>query len=113
MKPLADTPDPPYWAVIFSSVHTGADAGHYAQTADDMMALAAGQPGYLGVETVHDPETGAGITVSYWASEDAIAGWRTHADHVTAKRLGRERWYRAYRLRVARVERARTFEPGD
>jgi len=113
MSDLADTPKPPYWAVIFASVRTEADAGHYAQTADEMMALAAWQPGYLGVESVHDSETGAGITVSYWESEEAIARWRAHADHATARRLGRERWYRAYRLRVARVERAATFERSD
>jgi len=110
---LADTPEPPYWAVIFASVRTEGDADRYAQTADEMMALAAEQPGYLGVESVHDAETGAGITVSYWESEQAIAGWRAHADHKTAQRLGRERWYRAYRLRVARVERAATFERSD
>jgi len=74
---LADTPKPPYWAVIFASVRTEADADHYSQTADEMMALAAEQPGYLGVESVHDAETGAGITVSSSSSssyDDCPAG---------------------------------------
>jgi len=113
MSELADTPKPSYWAVIFASVRTDVDAEHYSQTADEMMALAAEQPGYLGVESVHDAATGAGITVSYWADEEAIAGWQAQADHLIAQRLGRERWYRAYRLRVARVERAATFERQD
>jgi len=109
--PLARTPDPPYWAVIFTSVRTPADTAGYAQTADDMEALAAQQPGYLGIESVSDA-AGLNITVSYWASEEAILGWRRHADHVAAQRAGRQTWYRAYELRVARVERAYGFVKG-
>jgi heme-degrading monooxygenase HmoA len=102
---VAKTPAPPYYAVIFTSVRTDADAAGYAQTAEDMVALASTQPGFLGVESARGAD-GVGITVSYWESEAAIAAWRAHADHATARRMGRERWYRAYELRVARVERA-------
>ncbi len=109
--PLARTPEPPYWAVIFTSLRTPADAAGYAQTAGDMEALAAQQPGYLGIESVSDTR-GLNITVSYWASEEAILGWRRQADHVTAQRAGRDTWYRAYALRVARVERAYGFVKG-
>src|SRR5438270_7912132 len=97
--PLAKTPEPPYWAVIFTNLRTPGDHG-YAQTADEMEQLAAEQPGYLGLESVRD-ELGTGITVSYWESEEAIANWRRHADHLAAQKAGREKWYRAYVLRVA------------
>ena len=73
-----------------------------------MVALASRQTGYLGIESVRGPE-GVGITVSYWVSLDAIKEWREQADHRTAQRLGREKWYRAYALRIARVERAYDF----
>jgi len=109
---LAATPSPPYWAVIFTSERTAGDDAQYAQTADEMVRLASEQPGYLGVESVRDAQ-GVGITVSYWASEEAIRAWRSQADHRTAQRLGRERWYRAYELRVARVERAYGFARGE
>ena len=105
---LASTPSPPYWAVIFTNVRTPTDDEAYAQTADEMVRLASEQPGFLGIESVRDAE-GVGITVSYWASEEAIVSWRSQADHRTAQRLGRERWYQAYELRVARVERAYAF----
>ena len=107
---LAEVFEPPYWAVIFSNLRTTADADGYAQTADEMVALAATIPGYLGIESTRDPTTGFGITVSYWRDEAAIAAWRAHADHMTVQRLGRERWYRAYRLRVARVSRDKAWE---
>lgn len=106
--PLARTPEPPYWAVIFTSLRTPVDDAGYAQTADEMEALAAQVPGYLGIESARGAE-GLGITVSYWASEEAIAAWRRQGDHLAAQRAGRERWYRAYELRVARVERAYGF----
>jgi len=95
---------PPYYAVIFSSQRQGGDDG-YEATADRMVELAAQQPGYLGVESVRGAD-GFGITVSYWESEDAIAGWRQHLEHVAARERGRNAWYSHYELRVARVERA-------
>jgi heme-degrading monooxygenase HmoA len=103
----ARTPDPPYYAVIFTSVRADADPNDYARTATLLDQLAQDQPGFLGIESVRDA-SGLGITVSYWTSEEAILAWKRVADHQVAQRLGRERWYRDYALRVARVERAYT-----
>jgi heme-degrading monooxygenase HmoA len=73
--------------------------------ADRMVELAAGQPGFLGVESVRDND-GFGITVSYWTSLQAIAGWRSQAEHRIAQETGKTLWYQHYELRIARVERA-------
>ena len=105
---LAATPDPPYWAVIFSSHRTGAEAERYARTAEAMVQLAARQPGFLGVESARDAE-GFGITVSYWASAEAIAAWKQEAAHLAAQRAGHETFYADFVTRVARVERAYTL----
>lgn len=107
---FASTPDPPYTAVIFTSARTGADPAGYAATAEHMERLAAEQQGYLGVESVFDPATSLGITVSYWATPDDARAWRAVAEHVAAQQLGRERWYQAYRVRVATVTTERGFE---
>lgn len=101
MSPL---PPPPYYAVIFTSQRTPGDQG-YGDMAERMVALAAEQPGYLGVESARDGE-GLGITVSYWRSLDDIAAWRRHAEHQVARDTGRSDWYAHYTLRIARVERA-------
>jgi len=101
---FASTPAPPYLAVIFASQRRNGDNG-YGETADRMMELAAGQPGYLGVETVRDA-SGFGITVSYWRSEEDIRNWRRNAEHTIARERGRKDWYEHYELRVAKVERA-------
>jgi heme-degrading monooxygenase HmoA len=100
---IAATPEPPYVAVIFSSQRTEGDQG-YAAMAGRMVELARAQPGFLGVESARDAE-GFGITVSYWKDEASVAAWKAHAEHAVAQRLGRDRWYGAFRLRVCRVER--------
>ena len=45
MSPLAATPAPPYYAVIFTSLRLADDEAAYSQTADEMVALAAAQEG--------------------------------------------------------------------
>jgi heme-degrading monooxygenase HmoA len=102
--PFARLPEPPYYAVIFSSARTGPDDG-YAETAARMVELARGQPGFLGVESTRGSD-GFGITVAYWESEEAIRAWRLHAEHAAARERGRAGWYRHFELRIARVERA-------
>ena len=101
---FATTPEPPYYAVIFSNQRTEGDSG-YGKMAERMVELAAGQPGFLGIESVRGAD-GFGITVSYWASEEAIANWKAHAEHLAAQEMGKRTWYAHYELRIAKVERA-------
>jgi len=100
---FAKTPEPPYYAVIFSSLRTGIDGG-YGLTARRMLELAAQQPGYLGAESARNAD-GFGITVSYWDSEAAISNWKSQAEHQAVQTLGRQVWYEHYELRIAKVER--------
>lgn len=102
---FADTPAPPYYAVMFTSLRNGEDADGYAEAAARMMELAAQQPGYLGAESVRDAE-GVGITVSYWRSETDILAWKHQAEHAATRARGRSDWYTRYITRVAKVERA-------
>jgi heme-degrading monooxygenase HmoA len=99
----AKTPEPPYYAVIFTSLRTEGDRG-YEKMAERMVELAAGQPGFLGVESARG-ESGLGITVSYWESLEAISGWKRHAEHRVAQQTGREVWYSEFEVRIAKVER--------
>jgi heme-degrading monooxygenase HmoA len=105
----AQTPRPPYYAVVFSSRRTAADAEGYAVMAARMEELARQQPGFLGIESVRDAN-GCGITVSYWESLEAVRTWGQHVEHRVAQEQGRERWYETFRLRVCRVEHDRLFE---
>ena len=104
---FAATPEPPYWVVTFTSRRNGEDAEGYGRMAAAMAELASRQPGFLGLESACDAE-GVGITLSYWASEQAIHDWKRVAAHAEAQRLGHARWYSDFVTRVARVERAYT-----
>ena len=113
---IANTPKPPYYAVIFTSVRTDVAEG-YGDTATRMVELAHGQPGFLGVESARDSHSdqyaGAGplgITVSYWESVEAIRNWKQHAEHLIAQQTGRDRWYESYKTRICKVERDYEFE---
>lgn len=109
MTLIANTPEPPYYAVIFTSLRTPEDHG-YGLMAERMAELAAQQPGFLGMESARDE---LGVTVSYWESLEAIAQWKRQVEHREAQRLGRSDWYAAYRVRVARVERDYGFGEQD
>lgn len=102
MTTIADTPRPPYLAVIFTSVRSDLDPEGYRDMAARMLELARRQPGFLGVESARES---VGITVSYWRDEASVRAWKGQVEHLAAQRLGRERWYADYRVRVAWVER--------
>ncbi|MET3207895.1 UNVERIFIED_CONTAM: heme-degrading monooxygenase HmoA [Paenibacillus sp. PvR008] len=108
MDSIAKTPQPPYYAVIFTSERNEGDRG-YEKMGDKMLELAAKQPGFLGVESVRDSQ-GVGITVSYWESLDAIRSWKQHETHQVAQEKGKAEWYKSYGLRVCKVERDYFFE---
>ena len=101
---IARTPEPPYYAVIFTNQRTTGDKG-YGAMAERMMELASQQPGFLGAESTRDAN-GFGITVSYWQSEETIRKWKANAEHLGAQEAGKKTWYADYALRVAKVERA-------
>lgn len=92
-------------AVIFSSQRTGLDEAGYAAATTEMDALAALQPGYVGIESARSPD-GFGITISYWQDEAAAKAWRDHPRHTEIREQGRARWYESYQVHVATVKRA-------
>lgn len=101
---FAQTPQPPYYAVIFTNRLAASDVGYY-EMGELMFAMAQAQEGCLGVESTRD-EARIGITVSYWKDEASITAWKANARHLFAQKMGIERWYEHFELRVARVERA-------
>lgn len=101
MSEFANTPEPPYYAVIFTSLRTAGDNG-YQQMAERMAQLVQDQPGFLGMESAREE---LGITVSYWDSLESIRRWKSQSEHQDARRLGHRLWYSDFRVRIARVER--------
>jgi heme-degrading monooxygenase HmoA len=103
---IANTPNPPYYAVIFTSIRTEIEED-YNLTAIKMVEMAQEQEGYLGHESARED---LGITVSYWQNLDAIKKWKMNIDHLLAQRLGKSKWYATYKTRICLVERDYGFD---
>lgn len=100
MSSIAQTPKPPYYAVIFTSQRTDGDNG-YGEMATKMVDLASEQLGFLGIESARED---VGITVSYWSDLKSIKAWKMNAEHQQAQKKGRNEWYSSFRVRIAKVE---------
>ena len=92
---IANTPKPPYFAVIFTSTRNSGDNG-YDEMADKMLDLASRQD--------------IGITVSYWRDLSSIKKWKENTEHSIARKKGKTDWYQSFKVRVAKVERDYQFE---
>ncbi|MFH2133242.1 MAG: antibiotic biosynthesis monooxygenase [bacterium] len=103
---IADTPRPPYFAVIFTSLRNAGDLG-YEEMSKRMAELVADTPGFLGLESAREE---VGITVSYWKDLESIKKWKHHSDHLQAQRQGKEKWYSRYKVRISKVDRDYSFE---
>ena len=101
MSVIANTPKPPYFAVIFTSTRTDVDSG-YDDMANRMVDLAEQQLGFLGVESAREH---VGITVSYWRDLESIKNWKANSEHLDAQKLGRSDWYECFKVRISKVER--------
>ena len=103
---IAQTPTPPYYAVIFTSFKTKDDKG-YSEMAELMIKLAQEQTGFLGIESARD---NVGITVSYWRDLESIKKWKVNSDHQIAQKKGKTDWYSSYKVRISKVEKDYDFK---
>ncbi len=95
----------PYYAVIFTNTQTDNTEG-YSEMADVMEALARKQPGFLDFEHAR---SGIAVTISYWETLEDIKNWKANLDHQEAQRIGKEKWYSWYKVRICKVEREYEF----
>ncbi len=103
---IAQTPPPPYYAVIFTSFKTKDDKG-YSEMAELMIKLAQEQTGFLGIESARG---NLGITVSYWRDLESIKKWKVNSDHQIAQEKGKTDWYSSSKVRTSEVEKDYDFK---
>jgi len=103
---MVQTPQPPYYAVIFTSLRTDNSEG-YNEIGDKLDEIAKEYKGFLGMDSVRN---GLGISISYWKNMESIKAWKANADHIIAMQFGKEKWYKQYNVRIALVEREYGFE---
>ncbi len=106
-RTLTPVLQPPYYAVIFTSIHTPNHEG-YDEMGAKMAQLTTEQKGFMGIEGARN-EDGMGITVCYWKTEEDIRNWKKNEEHLLAQQQGKEKWYEQYSIRICKVERAYEF----
>ncbi len=101
--------NPPYYAVIFTSLKNEHEMNAYNEMSEKMLKLVAQQEGFLGHESYRNQD-GSGVTISYWKTMENISNWKQNMEHFEAQRIGKEKWYASYRVRIAKIERDYGFE---
>jgi heme-degrading monooxygenase HmoA len=102
------TPEPPYYVAIFTS-QLSEDVEGFEAMAERLVERVREQPGFLAMDSV-EGANGIGIIIAYWKDEESIRKWKQHLEHLKAQKLGRERWFKSYQVRIGRVERAYGFD---
>ena len=105
MTVIPNTPKCPYYAVIFTSIASEDDEG-YDKMSQQMEDLARKQKGFLGVESARNK---IGVTISYWEDLESIKNWKNNSKHLVAQKIGKDRWYKNYKVRICKVEREYGF----
>lgn len=98
---IAQTPSPPYYAVIFTLIKSSHREG-YKEISERMIELVQKQKGFLGYESAYGE---VDITISYWKDLESIKKWKENEEHQLAQEKGKSNWYSEYKTRVVKVER--------
>ena len=78
-------------------------ANEYAEWNARISALAASQPGYVSHKSF-TAEDGERVTIVEFESEATQAAWRNHPEHKEAQKLGREKFYSEYDIKVCELK---------
>ena len=95
--------------VVFRSRLDPAAVEDYETTGARMDELAVKMPGYI-AHKEFAAEDGERLTLVEFESEDTVAAWRMHPEHVEAQRKGRSAFYTEFRLTVCEVLREQRFK---
>ena len=93
------------YVVIFRSTRTNTNVEQYREWSEKMENLVAEQPGYQSHYGFRDSETGQGVTVSYFESEESVKQWHDNSQHTQAQELGRTHFYESFSVDVAEIKR--------
>jgi len=83
-------------------------ATRYPATAERMEALAAEQPGFLGIKSFQ-AEDGERVSLFSFESLAALEAWRDHPEHRDAQRLGQNEFYASYSIQLCEPIREARF----
>jgi heme-degrading monooxygenase HmoA len=80
------------------------DAAAYQATFERMFELVSALPGFRGIEGFTG-EDGSELAVARFDSDEAIAEWKRHPEHLAAQERARNEFFASYDLTIADVGR--------
>jgi heme-degrading monooxygenase HmoA len=100
--------------ILFRSMMTAEAGDDYKAMAQQMLERARTMPGFVDFKSFR-ADDGERLSVIHWESQETMRAWSDDLRHAVAQRLGREKWYQYFRVEVAEVTRAYSFDrkPGD
>lgn len=90
------------YAVIFKATTANLD-DEYFRTAEELRDLAFTKYGCLDFVSVTEGDEE--IAISYWKTMQQIREWKNDPVHRLAQQVGRDKWYKSYRVEVCEVNR--------
>jgi heme-degrading monooxygenase HmoA len=94
------------YAVIFEVEPASGRRQDYLDIAAQLRPELEKIDGFISVERFQSlTQEGKILSLSFWRDEEAVARWRSQAQHREAQRAGRTGIFKNYRLRVAAVMR--------
>lgn len=91
------------YVVIFKANVKSLDA-KYFETAELLRKIALEQFNCIAFEAIS--EGSREIALSYWHGEDDILRWKQHTQHLAAQNAATKKWYSAYSVEIAKIERS-------
>lgn len=95
--------------VVFRARRTPEGLGDaYQHWFKRMSDLARGMPGYISHKG-YVAEDGERLSFFEWETAETLRAWANHPEHVSVKKIGRDRFYTQYHLQVCEVVRESKF----
>src|ERR687895_517509 len=91
--------------VVFKITHRAdLPVAEYEEVGARMVELVSAMPGFVDMD--YAETEGGELVIARFESHEALAGWRNLPEHENAQRLGRERFFAAYRIEVCDTVRS-------
>jgi heme-degrading monooxygenase HmoA len=96
--------------VLFrNQVRPDIDQAEYERTFARMFEVASQMPGFISIEGFAG-EDGSDLAVVKFESEETLAAWKAHPEHVAVQERARREFYDTYHITVATPIREYEFE---
>lgn len=96
-------------AVIFEVTPTAEGKADYFKMGAALKEELQRMPGFISVERFASVNNeGKFLSLSFWESEEAAAGWRNQVNHRQSQKLGHDKLFDSYRISVGEIVREYT-----